>query len=76
VQGIGIPIAQSVSMADWPRGLPRGLFRGNRSPALTNQLQRRTFPRAPSLRGLETAMESLAPRFGVGPFSLEKPAIL
>jgi hypothetical protein len=29
VQGIGIPIAQSVSMADWPRGRQRGLFRGD-----------------------------------------------
>ena len=33
--GIGIPIAQSaLDGRSWPRGRQRGLFRGNRSPAL------------------------------------------
>jgi hypothetical protein len=52
VQG-WLPFAQSGLPPTEPRTSARGFFRGDCSSALTNQLQRQTFPRAPSLRGLE-----------------------
>ena len=75
MQGIVIPLHRGLDGRLAPRGRQRGLFRGDLFARADESATEDGPSRAPpSLRGLETAMESLAPRFGRGAFFVDSMA--